>query len=69
MYHQICMAHLLRDLHYLVELYAKSGWATEMKILIEREPELIKQLTAQQYYGPSHEKERMQENFIKLPQT
>ena len=69
MHHQICMAHLLRDLQYLVELYPKSGWATEMKTLIARALELKKHLTAEQYYGQSHERERLQENLIKLLET
>ena len=69
MHHQICMAHVLRDLQYLVQLYPKSGWATDMKTLIAQALELKKQLTVDQYYGQSHEREKLQEKLIKLLET
>ena len=69
MHHQICMAHVLRELQYLVELYPKSGWSTEMKTLITQALELKKQLTVEQYYGQSHHREKLQERLITLLDT
>ncbi|CAN5851014.1 hypothetical protein BH18ACT7_BH18ACT7_22760 [soil metagenome] len=66
MHHQICMSHVLRDLQYMAELYPKSRWATEMKTLIVQALELKKQLTLQQYYGVSPEREHLQERLMEL---
>lgn len=44
-HHQICMAHLLRDLQYLIELYPECGWAAQMKTLVAEALELKKQLS------------------------
>jgi transposase len=50
-YHQICMAHLLRDLKYVIELYeGKCEWATQMKTLIAEALELKKVMTPIQYH-------------------
>jgi transposase len=69
MHHQICMSHVLRDLQYIVELYPKGQWATEMKTLIVQALELKKRLAVQQYYGVSHEREKLQEKLLNLLQT
>lgn len=69
MHHQICMAHVLRDLQYLVELYPQSKWATEMKILITQAIELKRQLTVQQYYEPFSDREKLQEKLSELLNT
>ena len=66
MHHQICMSHVLRDLQYMAELYPKSRWAIEMKTLIMQALKLKKQLTLQQYYGISTERERLQERLMEL---
>lgn len=60
LHHQICMAHLLRDLQYLEELYPKSSWAKEMKDLIAQALELKKQLMPGRYYGPCEERTQLQ---------
>ena len=69
MHHQICMSHLLRDLQYIVELYPNSQWAAEMKTLITQALELKKQLTVNEYYGISPEREKLQEKLLILLQT
>ena len=66
MHHQICISHVLRDLQYIVELYRQSVWATEMKKLLMQALELKKQLTVQQYYGVSHERENIQKKLLEL---
>ena len=44
-YHQMCMAHLLRDLKYINELYdGNCGWAMQMKALITEALTLKKDL-------------------------
>ena len=62
-HHQICMAHLLRDLQYLIELYPGCGWATEMKTLVAEALYLKKQLTTPEDY---QENEQRQMLLVKL---
>jgi transposase len=51
--HQICTAHLLRDLNYINELYKnKCHWATSFKALLQEAIELKKQYTDTDYYYP-----------------
>jgi len=49
--HQLCMAHLLRDLNYLIEL-EKTTWAVSIKQLLLEAMELKKQLTAFNDFNP-----------------
>ena len=46
--HQICMAHLLRDLNFIEQLH-QSQWATDLKVIIKDATELKKQLTESDY--------------------
>ena len=56
-YHQICMAHLLRDLKYIIELYDnKCEWALQMKALIIESLELKRELIPSQYYQPNEKR-------------
>jgi transposase len=49
--HQICIAHLLRDLNYINELYKdKCIWAKEFKALLQEGIQLKKEFTTQDYY-------------------
>jgi transposase len=53
-YHQMCMAHLLRDLKYITELYAgKCEWALQMRALISEALELKKVMIPIHYYQPN----------------
>ena len=46
--HQICIAHLLRDLNYIEELHG-SQWATDFKAIIKESLDLKEQLTESDY--------------------
>lgn len=59
MHHQVCMAHLLRDLQYLAELYPQCQWAAEMKTLVAGALHLKKELAASQYDGENEGRNRL----------
>lgn len=59
-HHQICMAHLLRDLKYISELYRDCSWPVEMKSLIMQALQLKKDLTVSEYYAPNQQRENFQ---------
>ena len=50
--HQLCTAHLLRELVFFEERY-QSKWATDFKTLIHKALELKKNLTPQEYEKPT----------------
>ena len=51
--HQICCAHLLRDLNYINELYKdKCEWARLFKALLQNAIQLKKEYTNTDYYYP-----------------
>jgi transposase len=50
-HHQICMAHLLRDLQYIDELYPECQWAKVLIALIMKALQLKRVLRVDQYYG------------------
>jgi transposase len=65
-YHQMCMAHLLRDLKYITQLYeGKCEWAIQMKALISEALALKKIMIPIQYYQPN---DKRNELVIKLEQ-
>jgi transposase len=52
--HQICIAHLLRELNYLNDLYGKKcDWVSNLKTLFQEGIQLKKELTADDYYCPN----------------
>jgi transposase len=53
--HQLCLAHLLRELNYFDETFHLK-WAIEMKVLLKRAIELKNTMTQEQYTGPSEER-------------
>jgi transposase len=53
--HQLCLAHLLRELSFFQELYHHK-WATEMKDLLTRAIKLKETMTLKQYSGPFEER-------------
>lgn len=64
--HQICIAHLLRDLNYINELYKdKCIWAKEFKALLQEAINLKKELTTADYYYPNIKRDAL---FEKLHQ-
>lgn len=49
--HQICCAHLLRDLNYINELYKnKCEWAKDFKVLLQKAIQLKKEFINADYY-------------------
>src|ERR1019366_3584687 len=62
-YHQMCMAHLLRDLKYITELYDnKCDWSLQMKALIIEALELKKIIVPVQYYQPNEKRNDIVKN-------
>jgi transposase len=67
--HQICMAHLLRDLQYIIELYKnKCNWAVQMRDLIIQALMLKKVLSMPDYYGPNKKRNAIQKAMATLLQ-
>lgn len=64
--HQICIAHLLRDLNYIRELYnQKCDWSNNFKILLQEAIHLKKEFNADDYYCPNKKRQVL---FDKLEQ-
>lgn len=61
--HQICMAHLLRDLNYIEELYG-CQWATDLKGIIKEAIDLKGRLTESDYLLPIPQRDAL-ENKLK----
>ena len=65
--HQMCIAHLLRDLNYIDELYRKQcGWTGNFKTLLREAIQLKKDFSVTDYYGPNAERQKL---FDKLEQS
>lgn len=60
LHHQICIAHLLRDLQYIIELHNDCAWAVELKALLKQALQLKNKLTANEYYGQSHQRIKLE---------
>ena len=59
-HHQICIAHLLRELNYLDELYdIKSSWSKDFKQLLYDAIELKKQQSVADYYRPNQNRDKL----------
>ena len=68
--HQICTAHLLRDLQYITELYDnKCDWAVQMKDLIIQAINLKKVMATPDYYGPNKKRNTLEKAKATLLQT
>lgn len=62
--HQICTAHLLRELNYINELYKKKcSWATAFKSLLQDAILLKKELTTADYYYPNIKRQALFERL------
>lgn len=62
--HQICTAHLLRELNYINELYKnKCNWATAFKSLLQDAIQLKKELTTTDYYYPNIKRQALFERL------
>ena len=66
--HQICTAHLLRELKYLEKLYPGENWTSSFKSLLLEAIELKKQLTPTDYYHTNEKCQTIEEHLAKLLQ-
>jgi transposase len=63
--HQICLAHLLRDLNYIEQLH-KSDWAIAFKIMIKAAIALDNELLENQYLMPNTTRDALQFTLLQL---
>jgi transposase len=63
--HQLCLAHLLRELNFLQELY-HIKWVTEMKDVLLRAINLKNKMTHEQYDQPFKERSDLLNEFDQL---
>lgn len=63
--HQLCLAHLLRELNYFEENYHHE-WATDMKVLLKRAIILKNTMTPEQYTEPLEERIAILKEFENL---
>jgi transposase len=65
--HQICIAHLLRDLNYINDLYDKKcSWILNLKTLLQQAIQLKKEFGENDYYCPNESRQIL---FDKLEQS
>ena len=64
--HQICTAHLLRDLQYINELYADCLWSRQLQLLLFQSIALKRILTPTDYYTNQPERTNLQIQLNKL---
>jgi transposase len=57
--HQVCIAHLLRDLNFIEQSYG-SGWAKDFKTLFKEALELGRQLQPGQYCSPNPQRDSIE---------
>ena len=67
-HHQICMAHLLRDLNFICELHSDCAWPFEMKALITAALKLKNELTTPDYYGHCPKRNSLETQLSQLLQ-
>ena len=67
-HHQICMAHLLRDLNFITEVHADCAWPFEMKALIIAALKLKNELTTPDYYGHCQQRNSLETQLHQLLQ-
>ena len=63
--HQLCLAHLLRELNYFEENY-RHKWATDMKVLLKRAIMLKNIMTPEQYTEALEERTAILKEFENL---
>jgi len=66
--HQLCLAHLLRELKYFEQLLHLK-WATDMKVLLQRAIKLKNSMTPEQYNEPLEERNAILRKFEILINT
>jgi transposase len=58
--HQLCMAHLLRDLNHFIEIYPAHQWPVKMKQLIQETLKLRKTLEAEGFQSNKEHLDRLE---------
>lgn len=66
--HQICIAHLLRELNFFEERY-QSEWATSFKNMLYEALSLKKSLSPTDYYYPINQRTKIEQKLDSLLQT
>lgn len=64
-HHQICMAHILRELNYINELY-HCDWSAQFKKLVIGAIQLKNKLTPANYYKENTDRDNFENNLDKL---
>lgn len=64
-HHQICIAHLLRELNYIQELY-QSQWAVQFKKLLYQTIDFKKELNCHQYLTENIQRQSFEQNLKEL---
>jgi transposase len=64
--HQICTAHLLRELKYLDKLYQGQHWTADFTSLLHKALDLKKTLTAADYLQPVEDRTKLEEQLDML---
>lgn len=67
-YHQICIAHLLRDLKYIEDLH-QSDWAKQFKEVLRQAIKLKKEITPWQYLHENIKRDALQKKLNELLKT
>jgi len=63
--HQVCSAHLLRDMNYLTELY-KHKWSKVCKMIFQSALKLKKQMSSKDYYIHNPERKYIEDRLDRL---
>lgn len=63
--HQICIAHLLRNLKFLIQLTNRT-WAKKFKVMLLKALRLKRKLEEQDYYGPIKQRDQLEAKLAKL---
>lgn len=66
--HQICIAHLLRELNFFEERY-QSDWATSFKNMLYEALSLKRSLSPTDYYYPIHQRTKLEQKLDSLLQA
>lgn len=66
--HQICTAHLLRDLKYITQMHPDCRWTPQIKQLLTEAIDLKKQMTTADYYQPHPQRSQLSQQLQHLLQ-
>ena len=64
--HQLCLAHLMREINYFIELYPFNPWPQDIKDLFKKAIALESKMTLHQYNDHCPERDKIEEICTKL---